>query len=71
MVHSNKFPLVLENHYLIFRIACVSIFPVVNCYLDGFGAIFAWHVENSTSWSKFSFTEALFTDSAVITNVGI
>ena len=71
MVHSKKFSLVLKNHNLIFRIACVCIFPIVYCYLSGFGAVFAWYVENATSRGKFAVTESLFTNSTLIINVGI
>jgi hypothetical protein len=73
VVDSTKLSLVLEHHYLIFRITTnFRVFPIIDRYLSCFGAVVAGHVEYSASWNILFFAaRALFADARRVVKIWV
>jgi hypothetical protein len=71
MIQGKKAPFVLEDHDLILCISSLGIFPVVNCYFAGSGAVVAGNVKYATSWDGGPFTWPMFTNTTCVFNIGI
>jgi len=72
VVDRNKFSFVLEYHHLVLCVATnFWVLPVIDCYLSGFGAIVARHVEHPASSHIFFAAWALFADARGIVEIWV
>jgi hypothetical protein len=72
VVHRDKFSFVLEHHHLILRItANFRVFPIIDRYLSGFGAVVARHVEHAASRDMLLAARALFADARGVVKIWI
>jgi hypothetical protein len=72
VVHRDKFSFVLEHHHLILRItADFRVFPIIDRYLGGFGAVVAGHVEHPASCDMLLTARALFADTRGVVKIWV
>ena len=71
MVDGNKLPFVLKHHDLIFGVPGFGVFPIIDGYLDCFGAVFTRHVEYSAAGCVLVAAEALLSDTGRVVDVWI